>query len=78
MNVNTLRLLLLTVAFASGAFAFKIYHTGFVKLEKTNSGMFVIEGTRIYELNELEVAVKSIPEPSNFGASQSYKLPGTK
>lgn len=78
MNLNILRMIALAVAFASGAFAFKFYHIGFVKLEKTNSGMFIIENARIYELNELEVITKSPETSNNYGASQSYKLPGTK
>jgi hypothetical protein len=85
MNTTIIKVLALTIAFMSGAFAHRVYckpPLNTVKMEITKSGKFIIQDGHIYELNELEVASKPFSEPTmpaySDGASQSYRLPTGK
>jgi hypothetical protein len=83
MNTNTLRAVALLIAFASGAFAHSFYFKtpkDMVQLQKTDSGLFVLNEGHIYNLDKLEMARASIEPsmPAYSDGSQSYHLPTGK
>ena len=78
---NTLKIVTLLVTFASGAFAHSFYFKpskDTVQLQRTDSGLFILNEGHIYNLDKLEITRDREPTPTQSyseGASQQYNLP---
>lgn len=76
---NTLKIVTLLVTFASGAFAHSFYfkpNKDTVQLQRTDSGLFILNEGHIYNLDKLEITRDREPTSTySEGASQQYNLP---
>jgi len=75
---NALKIVALLVAFGSGAFAHSFYFKApkdFVQLQRTDSGLFVLNDGHLYTVEKLEMTRDAV---YSEGASSSYHLPTGK